>query len=65
MRSTLKIVLLAIAAFGSLLSAGGAVGQAADTANGIEGVWAGVLGGPAAFGGDDHEVRQRRAGRQR
>jgi murein DD-endopeptidase MepM/ murein hydrolase activator NlpD len=40
-----KIVLLLIAALGSLFLAGGSPGQTADSANGIEGVWAGVLGG--------------------
>src|SRR5271163_976034 len=40
-----KIVLLVIAAIGSMLLASGSMAQAADSANGIEGVWAGVLGG--------------------
>jgi hypothetical protein len=40
-----KIVLLAVAALGSLFFTGGSLGQAGDSANGIEGVWAGVLGG--------------------
>jgi murein DD-endopeptidase MepM/ murein hydrolase activator NlpD len=41
----MKIVLLAVAALGFLFFAGGSMGQAADSANGIEGVWAGVLAG--------------------
>jgi murein DD-endopeptidase MepM/ murein hydrolase activator NlpD len=41
----MNIVLLAVAALGFLFSVGGSMGQAADSANGIEGVWAGVLGG--------------------
>jgi murein DD-endopeptidase MepM/ murein hydrolase activator NlpD len=45
MKISMKIVLLLIAAVGFLFSAGGSLGQAADSANGIEGVWAGVLGG--------------------
>jgi murein DD-endopeptidase MepM/ murein hydrolase activator NlpD/small nuclear ribonucleoprotein (snRNP)-like protein len=44
MRIPMKIVLLAMAVLGSLILAGGSRGQAADSANGIEGVWAGVLG---------------------
>src|SRR5271163_3171946 len=40
-----KIVLLVIAAIGSMLLASGSMAQAADSANGIEGVWAGVLDG--------------------
>jgi murein DD-endopeptidase MepM/ murein hydrolase activator NlpD len=46
MRIGMKLVLLAVAALGFLFSAGVSMGQAADSANGIEGVWAGVLGGP-------------------
>src|SRR5277367_5966335 len=45
MRIVMKIVLGAVATLGFLFSAGGSMGQAADSANGIEGVWAGVLGG--------------------
>src|SRR5580692_12480535 len=45
MKIPMKIVLLAVAAFGLLFSAGGSMGQATDSANGIAGVWAGVLGG--------------------
>jgi murein DD-endopeptidase MepM/ murein hydrolase activator NlpD len=47
MKILMKIVLLAVAvaALASLLFAGASLGQAADAANGIEGVWAGVLGG--------------------
>ena len=45
MRVPMRIALLAITALGFLFSAGGSPGQAADGANGIEGVWAGVLGG--------------------
>jgi murein DD-endopeptidase MepM/ murein hydrolase activator NlpD len=41
----MKIVLLAVAMLGSLVMVGASLGQAADSANGIEGVWAGVLGG--------------------
>jgi murein DD-endopeptidase len=41
----MKMVLLAVATLGSLFLAGASLGQAADSANGIEGVWAGVLGG--------------------
>jgi murein DD-endopeptidase MepM/ murein hydrolase activator NlpD len=41
----MKIVLLAVAMLGSLVLVGASLGQAADSANGIEGVWAGVLGG--------------------
>jgi murein DD-endopeptidase MepM/ murein hydrolase activator NlpD len=40
-----KIVFLFIAALGSLSSAGASLGQAVDSAHGIEGVWAGVLTG--------------------
>ena len=43
MKIPMKIVWLAVAALGFLFSAGGSMGQAADSANGIEGVWAGVL----------------------
>src|SRR5271155_3032806 len=45
MKIAMKIVLLAVAALGLLFSGGGSVAQTADSANGIEGVWAGVLGG--------------------
>jgi murein DD-endopeptidase MepM/ murein hydrolase activator NlpD len=45
MKLSMKIALLAVTAFGFLFSAGGSMGQAADSANGIEGVWTGVLGG--------------------
>jgi murein DD-endopeptidase MepM/ murein hydrolase activator NlpD len=45
MRIPMKIVLLAVAALGFLFVARGSLGQAADSANGIEGVWAGVLAG--------------------
>src|SRR5271169_3567613 len=45
MKIAMKIVLLAVAALGFLFSGGGSVAQTADSANGIEGVWAGVLGG--------------------
>lgn len=45
MRIPMKIILLVVATLCSLLFAGGAVGQAAESANGIEGVWAGLLGG--------------------
>jgi len=45
MRIPMKIVLLAMAVLGSLILAGASQGQAADSANGIEGVWTGVLGG--------------------
>jgi len=41
----MKIVLLAVAALGSLLLTGVSGGQAADSANSMEGEWAGVLGG--------------------
>jgi murein DD-endopeptidase MepM/ murein hydrolase activator NlpD len=41
----MKIVLLAVAALGSLFLADASLGQAAESASGIEGVWAGVLGG--------------------
>jgi murein DD-endopeptidase MepM/ murein hydrolase activator NlpD/small nuclear ribonucleoprotein (snRNP)-like protein len=44
MRIPMKIVLLAMAVLGSLFVSGVSRGQAADSANGIEGVWAGVLG---------------------
>ncbi len=43
MRFPMKIVLLGVAALGSLFFAGGSCGQAADSTNGIEGVWTGVL----------------------
>ena len=45
MRIPMKIVLLAVAALGFLFSAGGSLGQAADSASGIAGVWEGVLAG--------------------
>jgi murein DD-endopeptidase len=47
MKILTRIVLLFVAALGSLLLASGSLAQsqAADSANGIEGVWAGVLGG--------------------
>ena len=45
MKIAMKILLLVVAAFGLLFSAGGSMGQATDSANGIAGVWAGVLGG--------------------
>jgi hypothetical protein len=46
MKIPMKSVLLAVAALGLLFSAAGSMGQqAAEPANGIEGVWAGVLGG--------------------
>jgi murein DD-endopeptidase len=45
MKIPVKIFLLAVAALGFLFSAGGSAGQAADSANGIEGVWAGVVAG--------------------
>jgi murein DD-endopeptidase MepM/ murein hydrolase activator NlpD len=45
MKIPMKIVLLAVAALGFLFSAGGSMGQAADSANGIDGVWEGVLAG--------------------
>jgi murein DD-endopeptidase len=45
MKIAMKIALLAVAALGFLFSAGGAMGQAADSATGIDGVWDGVLGG--------------------
>jgi murein DD-endopeptidase MepM/ murein hydrolase activator NlpD/small nuclear ribonucleoprotein (snRNP)-like protein len=41
----IKIVLLVVAALGFLFFAGASQGQAADSTSGIEGVWAGVLGG--------------------
>jgi murein DD-endopeptidase len=44
MRIPMKIVLLAVAALGSLLLTGVSGGQAADSANSVEGEWAGVLG---------------------
>jgi murein DD-endopeptidase MepM/ murein hydrolase activator NlpD len=57
MRFPTKIVLLAVAALGFLFSAGGLTGQAADSANGMEGVWAGVLrAGPAVIAGQLHLV---------
>ena len=45
MKIPMKIGLLVVVALGFLFAAGGTTGQAADSANGIEGVWAGVLGG--------------------
>jgi murein DD-endopeptidase len=45
MKVPMKIVLLLVAVLGSLFSSGGSLGQTADSANGIEGVWAGVLAG--------------------
>ena len=45
MRIQMKNVLLAVAALGFLFAAGGSMGQAADSANSIEGAWAGMLGG--------------------
>jgi len=45
MKIPTRIVLLLIAALGSMVLAGVSRGQAAGSANGIEGVWAGVLGG--------------------
>src|SRR5271156_5443816 len=45
MKIATKIVLLAVAALGFLFLGGGSVAQTADSANGIEGVWAGVMGG--------------------
>jgi murein DD-endopeptidase MepM/ murein hydrolase activator NlpD len=45
MKIPTRIVLLLIATLGALFLAGVSRGQAADSANGIEGVWAGVLGG--------------------
>jgi murein DD-endopeptidase MepM/ murein hydrolase activator NlpD len=44
MRIPIKIVLLTVAALGALFFAGATLGQAADSTNGIEGVWSGVLG---------------------
>lgn len=41
----MKILLLAVAVLGFLFSAGTSMGQAAESTNGIEGVWTGVLGG--------------------
>jgi len=45
MKNLPTIVLLFIAALGPLLFASGSTAQTADSANGIEGAWAGVLGG--------------------
>src|SRR5580693_8118500 len=45
MRVATKIALLFVTALGFLFLGGGSMGQAADSANGIEGVWSGVLGG--------------------
>jgi len=45
MRIPREIILLLVAVLGSLFFAGGAMGQTADSANGIEGVWAGVIAG--------------------
>src|SRR5580704_241415 len=45
MRIPTRIVLLLIAALGFFLLSAGSMAQSADSANGIEGVWAGVLGG--------------------
>jgi len=45
MRNPTRIVLLLIAALGSLFLAGVSRGQAAESENGIEGVWTGVLAG--------------------
>jgi murein DD-endopeptidase MepM/ murein hydrolase activator NlpD len=45
MRIPMKIVLLAVAVLGSLFLAGVSRSQAAYPANGIEGMWDGVLGG--------------------
>src|ERR1700690_208923 len=45
MKIAMKMFLLVVAAFGFLFSAGGSMGQAAESANGIAGVWVGVLGG--------------------
>ena len=45
MKISMRIVLLAVALLGFLFSAGGSLGQTADSTNGIDGVWAGVLGG--------------------
>jgi murein DD-endopeptidase len=45
MKSPTRIVVLIIALLGFLLLPAGSVAQSAGSANGIEGVWAGVLGG--------------------
>ena len=45
MKISMRIVLLAVALLGFLFSTGGSLGQTVDSANGIEGVWDGVLGG--------------------
>jgi murein DD-endopeptidase MepM/ murein hydrolase activator NlpD len=45
MRIATKFVVLLVATLGFLLSAAGSMGQTADSTNGIEGVWTGVLGG--------------------
>src|SRR5271170_8183257 len=45
MRIPKQIILLIVAALGLLFFVGGAMGQVADSADGIEGVWAGVLDG--------------------
>ena len=45
MKIAMKMFLLVVAAFGFLFSAGGSTVQAAESANGIAGVWVGVLGG--------------------
>ena len=45
MKISTKIAFCFIAAFAYLLMAAGTMGQAADSKNGIEGVWAGMLGG--------------------
>src|SRR5277367_4700607 len=45
MKISTKVAFCFIAAFTYLLMAAGTMGQAADSKNGIEGVWAGVLGG--------------------
>jgi murein DD-endopeptidase MepM/ murein hydrolase activator NlpD len=44
MRIPTRIILLVVAALGSLCLAGGLFGQTAESASAIEGVWAGVLG---------------------
>jgi hypothetical protein len=45
MKIAMKMFLLVVAASGFLFSAGGSTVQAAESANGIAGVWVGVLGG--------------------
>jgi murein DD-endopeptidase MepM/ murein hydrolase activator NlpD len=45
MKNMTRLVLLIVAALGSLLLPAGSTAQSADSGNGIEGVWAGVLGG--------------------